>query len=394
MNQHGSIKDITFNRQELSGAFGDLGTDFPLIVAMILAAGLHTPSVLIVFGAMQIFTGLVYRMPMPVQPLKAMATLVISQKIAGDVLLGAGLAIGIVMLILTLTGLLDGLARLIPKAVIRGIQFGLGASLCLLAFREYIPAGGMPGYFLALAAFVIIIFLIGNKKYPASLLVILLGFVYAFAFTIDFATLYDSLGINLPRMNMPSLDNVATGFVLLALPQIPLSLGNSILATKQTGQDFFPERTDLTIKKIGFTYSLMNLVIPFFNGIPSCHGSGGMVGHYAFGGRTGGSVILYGLLFISLGFFFGNGFENIIHVFPLPILGVILLFEGMSLMLLMKDVVSRKREFVITILVGVIAFGLPYGFVISMVVGTILYYSPLQLKTLTGMGENEKNDGA
>jgi hypothetical protein len=89
------IEGIKFNRGELSGAFGDIGTDFPLIVAMILAAGLHSPSVLIIFGSMQVLTGLVYRMPMPVQPLKAMATIVISQKIPGPVLFGGGIAIGI-----------------------------------------------------------------------------------------------------------------------------------------------------------------------------------------------------------------------------------------------------------------------------------------------------------
>src|SRR5713101_6639205 len=94
---------IAFNRNELSGAFGDIGTDFPLVVGMILAAGLDPASVMIVFGAMQVLTGLLYGMPMPVQPLKAMAALVITQKLGGDVLYGGGLAIGIVMLLLSVT---------------------------------------------------------------------------------------------------------------------------------------------------------------------------------------------------------------------------------------------------------------------------------------------------
>lgn len=381
-------KGIHFNKQELSGAFGDMGTDFPLLVAMIIAAGLHTPSVFIVFGAMQIFTGVIYKMPMPVQPLKAMATLVITQKIAGNVLMGAGLAIGVVMLVLSLTGILDKLTKFIPKAVIRGIQMGLGISLCLLSFKEYIPAEGGVGYGLALIAFLVVILLIDNKKYPTSLIVIGVGFIYALLFSIDLNTIFHSVGLNRPKLNIPSYDSVAKGFVLLALPQIPLSLGNSILATKQAASDFFPEKKDVTVRKIGITYSIMNLAVPFFSGVPCCHGSGGMVGHYAFGGRTGGSVIIYGSIYILLGVFFGNNLETIIKVFPLPILGIILLFEGISLILLMKDVVNDKKGFVIAVLVGVLAFGIPYGFVISMVIGTALYYSPLKLSTLKNMGNN------
>ncbi|MCA0444920.1 MAG: putative sulfate/molybdate transporter [Bacteroidetes bacterium] len=384
-----TLPKIRFNRQEFSGAFGDIGTDFPLIVAMIIAAGLHTPSVLIIFGLMQIFTGYFYRMPMPVQPLKAMAALVISQKIAGPVLMGAGLAIGVVMLVLSVTGILDKLTRFIPKAVIRGIQLGLGISLSLLAFKEYIPADHLPGYILAGFSFLIILLFIDKKKVPAALLVILMGMLYAFIFKINFGVLSGSFGINLPVVFIPSIDNIATGFVLLALPQIPLSLGNSIMATKQVSADFFPERTDITVKKIGTTYSLMNLVSPFFSGIPSCHGAGGMVGHYTFGGRTGGSVIIYGLMYVSFGLFFGNGFHEIIKAFPLPVLGVILVVEGLSLIVLVKDVVFDQRGFVIAILCGLMAFGLPYGFAISLIVGTAIWYSPLKLSTLSGIGSGK-----
>ncbi|HMP93653.1 MAG TPA: putative sulfate/molybdate transporter, partial [Phnomibacter sp.] len=372
--------------QELAGAFGDIGTDFPLIIAMILAAGLYAPGVLIVFGLMQVITGLVYRMPMPVQPLKAMATIVITQKIAGPVLLGAGLAIGVVMLVLSLTGALDKLTQLVPKAVIRGIQMGLGISLCALAVKEYVGVDGWPGYLVAFLAFALIVLFMDNKRFPAALLVILLGFIYAFGFKVDANNLYNALGFHLPQIQWPNTQQIWQGFLLLALPQIPLSLGNSILATKQVTTDFFPQRTELTVQKIGLTYSLMNLTVPFLGGIPVCHGAGGMVGHYAFGGRTGGSVVIYGVLYIVLGLFFGNGFAEVIKVFPLPILGTILFFEGLSLILLMKDVLGQGKPFVIAVLVALLAFALPYGFVVALVVGTILYYAPIPLNTLQQLG--------
>jgi xanthine/uracil/vitamin C permease (AzgA family) len=385
------LKGISFNRQEFSGAFGDIGTDFPLIVAMILAADLHAPSILIMFGLMQIMTGLVYKMPMPAQPLKAMATLVIAQQLSGNLLFGAGLAIGVAMLVLSLTGSLDWLAKVIPKVVIRGLQLGLGITLALLAFKQYISADDINGYVLAFLAFVLILWLMGSKKYPAAVVVILLGFAYALFFKLDFTDFSESVGFYLPQWHLPTSDNVLKGFLLLALPQIPLSLGNSVLSTKQVAQDLFPEKKSLTIKKIGITYSLMNLINPFFSGVPTCHGAGGMVGHYTFGGRTGGSVILYGLLYIFLGLLFGENFQVIIQVFPLPVLGVILLFESLALMLLMRDVIQHKKGLVITLMVGVMAAGLPYGFLIAMVVGSVLYYLPLNFDTLGAIGNYRKS---
>jgi Molybdate transporter of MFS superfamily len=364
---------IRFDRNELAGAFGDIGTDLPLIVGMALAAKLDGASVLILFGVMQILTALRYRIPMPVQPLKAMAALVISQKLGGPVLYGAGLAVGVTMLVLSITGLVDWLARVVPKPVIRGIQFGLGIQLASLALKDYIQGDGIRGYWLAGAAFVLTILFLGNRRYPAALFVILLGAIYALAFKLSLPAIAQGVGFNLPQLHIPAWSDIATGFLVLALPQIPLSLGNSVLATRQIAEDIFPEKR-LTVRQISLTYSLMNLINPFFSGVPTCHGSGGMVGHYAFGGRTGGSVIIYGLLFLTLGLFFGAGFDQVVGVFPLPILGVLLLFEGLSLMLLVRDMADAKADLSIVILVGLIANGLPYGYAVGIVIGTALAY--------------------
>src|SRR3989449_2668986 len=308
---------IRFDRNELSGAFGDMGTDVPLIIGVALASHLDGASVLIMFGAMQILTGLAYRMPMPVQPLKAMAAIVIAQQTAPEILYGAGIAIGLTMLILASSGALTWLARVVPKSVVRGIQFGLGLQLASISLQNYVRAESMTGYLLAGLAFVIV--------------------------------------------------------VLLALPQIPLSLGNSVLATRQLAHDLFPER-NLSIRKIGVTYAAMNLISPWLGGIPTCHGSGGMAGHYAFGGRTGGSVIIYGLIFVALGLLFGSGFDHIARAFPLPILGVLLLFEALSLVWLIRDTADSRLDFPIAALVGLIAAGLPYGYLVGMVAGTILVW--------------------
>lgn len=365
--------EIRFDRNELAGAFGDIGTDLPLIVGMIIAAKLDSASVLVLFGAMQILTALRYRMPMPVQPLKAVAALVITQKLSGGLLYGGGLAIGLLMLALTLTGSVNWLARVVPKAVVRGIQFGLGLQLTTLALREYVQAEGARGYALAALAFVIILVLIENRRYPAGLFVVAIGAAYAVAFKVNAGVIAQGIGVRLPHLHQPTSRDLLTGLVVLALPQISLSLGNSVLATQQIARDLFPQRR-IGVRGIGFTYSLMNLINPFFSGIPTCHGSGGMMGHYAFGARTGGSVVLYGLLYLILGLFFSGSFGQIVQVFPLPILGVLLLIEGMRMMLLIRDTLDVKAESSIAVLVGLLAIGVPYGYLVGLVVGTTLFY--------------------
>ncbi|MEO5803455.1 MAG: putative sulfate/molybdate transporter [Verrucomicrobiota bacterium] len=370
------LESFRFDRNEFAGAFGDIGTDLPLVVGMILAAGLDSASVLVIYGALQVLSGLTYRLPMPVQPLKAVAVIVIAQsaaqKITPEILYGGGLAIGLTMLFLTTTGLVNWLGRVIPKTVVRGIQFGLGLQLASLALKDYMQREGVPGYWLAAIAFVVSLLLYGNRKYPAALLILLLGTIYSIvSLKLNLYSASQQIGFHLPHLRAVDSHSIWIGFLLLALPQVPLSIGNSILAARQTSLDLFPNRAP-SLRKISFTYSLMNLINPFLGGVPTCHGSGGMAGHYAFGARTGGSVIIYGALYLTIGFFFTSGFKNVIQVFPMPILGVILLFEGLALMLLIRDTMDSKSNFFLVLLVGLMASGLPYGYLIALVVGTIL----------------------
>ena len=362
---------IKFNRNELAGAFGDIGTDLPLITGMILINNLSPSSTLIMFGLMQIASGCIYGIPIAVQPLKAMATLMLAQKYDKSLLYGAGLSVGIIMLFLSITGLLDKLAHIISKSIVRGIQLGLGLTLVSLSMTKYIHSEGVPGYVLAGISFLIVFFLLDNKKYPPALIVILIGLIYAVIFHFNVKHLDPGFGVQLPTINQPSLHSILIGFLLLGLPQIPLSLGNSILATKQTIIDYFPEK-NISAKKIGLTYSLMNLINPFLSGIPTCHGAGGVTGHYTFGARTGGSLIIYGSLYLITGLFFGKGFNNLVHIFPLPVLGVILFFEGIFLMALIKDIMDSKRNILIALIVGSACFSLPYGYLIGILIGFFL----------------------
>jgi len=361
-----------FDRRELAGAFGDLGTDFPLLVGLTLACGLDGASVFAVAGALQIANAAIYRMPMPVEPLKAMAAIAIAQKLPAGVIAGAGLTIGAAMLALTATGLLEALARAVPKTVVRGVQCGLGLQLASLAAREFLPAGGAAGWALAALAAVVVIVLLGHERVPPALIVVGLGLIYALGSGLDARALAGGLGVRVPVFALPTAADAARGFVLLALPQIPLSLANSVLATRQVSVDLFPDRAP-TVRAIGFTYAAMNLIAPLFGGVPACHGSGGLAGHYAFGARTGGSVLMYGALFVVLGVFFGGAFGEVVRAFPKPMLGVLLGFEGLGMLGLIRDQAGDRRDFALVLLLGLVAAFTPYGYLTAMAAGTVLH---------------------
>ena len=363
---------LKFDRNELAGSFGDIGTDLPLIIGIILASGLNPVSVLVIYGLLQIMTGCIYGIPMPVQPLKAMAVIVITQKLGGNVLCGAGLAIGGLMLVFSLSGLINVIARVVPVCVVRGIQLGLGLQLATLALKDYVPVDGLTGYGIAFVSFIIIICLLGNRKYPPAIFVIVLGILYALFYKLNLAHLSQGIGLQFPEFHVPVWSDILTGFLILTLPQLPLSIGNSILATQQTARDLFPERPPLTIRKIGLTYSIMNLIAPFFGGIPVCHGAGGMAGHYTFGARTGGAIVIYGSMYLIAGLFLGDVFTDVVNIFPKPMLGVILFFEAVALMKLCFGTAFSKQQIMIVLIVGLMAVCLPYGYLVGMIVGTIL----------------------
>lgn len=263
--------------------------------------------------------------------------------------------------------------RAVPKVVVRGIQLGLGLQLAQLALKDYVPADSRAGFVLAGISFVIIVALLGNRRFPPAAFVILLGVGYGLLFKAHPADLAQSFGLTFPHVHVPTKHDILSGLVILAIPQPPLSLGNSILATQQVAEDLYPGRS-FSVRQISTTYSLMNLVNPFFGEVPTCHGSGGLVGHYTFGARTGGLVVIYGTMYLALGLFLSRGFSTVIGLFPIPVLGVILLFEGLNLIGLIRDVAASKGEFLLVILTGLLCVGLPYGYVVGLVIGTLLAY--------------------
>ena len=122
------------------------------------------------------------------------------------------------------------------------------------------------------------------------------------------------------------------GLLFLALPQLPLTLGNAIIAIREENNRLFPDRP-VTEKGVATSTGLMNLASSTVGGVPMCHGAGGMAGHVAFGARTGGALIILGSLLLVLAVFFSGAIDTLFRLFPDAILGVILFLAGAQLAL-------------------------------------------------------------
>ena len=129
------IKSFEFNLRELSGAMGDMGTLLPLAVGYFAVCGLNPAGLLVMMGLANIATGLVYALPMPIEPMKVLAVVAIAQHWSPSMVYASGFAMGIVWLLLAVTGIMNWVARVTPHAVIRGIQVSLGIMMALEALK-------------------------------------------------------------------------------------------------------------------------------------------------------------------------------------------------------------------------------------------------------------------
>jgi len=59
---------FAFNLRELAGSMGDFGTLFPLAIGYIAVNGMNPAGLFIMLGLTNIALGLIYHLPMPLQP--------------------------------------------------------------------------------------------------------------------------------------------------------------------------------------------------------------------------------------------------------------------------------------------------------------------------------------
>lgn len=357
----GATPAFAFDRSELAGSLGDVGILFPIALALIRLNGLNPTSVFLSAGLLYIGAGLYYRLPLPVQPLKAVSAIAIALSLAPSAIAAAGLMMGVLLLLLGVTDLASTLARFFTKPIIRGIQLGIGIILVRTAVNLMgKPWGGVPqsanhvaatawtGYLIGVGSFVLILALTGNRRFPASLVVLSCGALVGLALTPTPWPPF-SLGPVWPALALPPSHDFALALTALVIPQIPLTFGNAIVATADLARTYFGERGErVTPSRLAGGMGLANLFAGLVAGLPVCHGSGGFTAHYKFGARTGGAPIMVGLSCCLLGVVFGATAIWIISVIPLAVFGAFLLFVGLEHCLLIADLKGRE-EFLVAL---------------------------------------------
>lgn len=356
------LGDFEFSLRELAGSMGDFGTLFPLAIGYIAICGMNPAGLLIMMGLTNVATGLVYRLPMPLQPKKAIAATAIAQRWPTSLIYACGFGTGLIWLVLGTTGLVRKLARVTPKGVTRGIQLALGIMLAIQGFKLI-----STWWLLGILSVIIVLILRENRYAPAAIVLIVLGIVLV-ALRGQLLEVVD-IGITLPPFTAFTPQQVWRSLVLVGFAQIFLTFTNAIIATTSLIGHYWPEKR-VTEEKLALNMGLMNVVAPFFGGMPMCHGAGGLAGQYYFGARTGGTNIIEGLIEISLGLWFSKSIANLFIAFPSSIIGAMMLLVGIELAKFAADL--REREFLI---MGVTtAVSLASNMAIGFATGVGAYY--------------------
>jgi predicted benzoate:H+ symporter BenE len=341
-----------FDRMEWAGAFGDLGTLIPFVVAYIGMVGMDPHGILFAFGVSLIICGFYYRTPMPVQPMKAAGAVAVTQAaqtavITPAAVVGAGLATGAIWLVLGLTGTARRLAALVPRFVVIGIILGLGMAFMIEGVRMMAT-----GWLISTLGLLGTLLLLTNRSVPAMFLLLVFG---AACGVIADPAVLERLGAATVELRPPAFalseltwKDFLLGLVFLALPQLPLTLGNAIMATAEENNRVFPDRP-VSENRLSTSTGLLNLFGSSVGGIPMCHGAGGMAGHVAFGARTGGATIILGVVLLLLALFLSGSVQTLFGLFPRAVLGVILFLTGAQLALGACDFSRNKGERFITL---------------------------------------------
>ncbi|MBU1262673.1 putative sulfate/molybdate transporter [bacterium] len=323
------MQKIKFAQREFMGAFGDLGTLIPIFISLVAINGLNGQVVLLSVGLCYLTCGFYYQVPIPVQPLKAMAAIAIATGLQPSVLSAGGILIGVILLFLATSGLINQLNRIFSRPIIRGIQLGVGLLL--------------------IKASLVLIF-VGQK---------------------GIGSFPEMGGL---ALSIPNLDDFTSAFFLLVIPQLPLTLGNSIVATCDVARRYFPDKAErVTAYSLSFGLGITNILSGLMSSMPVCHGSGGVTAHYSFGARTGTAPIIMGSLCLVLGLIFAGQAINITKLIPYPILGIMLGYIGLKHIMLVAD--FRGKELFTASGIGIVSL-ISGNLAIGYLTGMAVWYFP------------------
>lgn len=382
----GHFRGMLFTRLEFSGSLGDLGTLLPLGIAMIVVNGLHAHSVMVMIGLVYLLAGSYFRVPISVEPMKVIGAVSIAMGLSPVQISSAALWMGIFTLLLGATGLVHWIGKHTPACTIRGVQLAGGVALMVRAVDFIVkkdpnlPAleiGGVHvGLVLGIAGILATFFLLNNRKVPAAVLVVGGGLLAGLVLGKPLRLADLAPGFYPPQFfpyGIPGWEDFFYVIPVLVIPQIPMTIGNAIFSSSDMLRKYYDERAGrATYGAVANSQGIADVVSFFVGGLPMCHGAGGIACHYVFGARTNGSNLMIGAIFIALGLFFGHNALTILNLLPRSILGVLLLFAGAQLALMIVDLKEKKDLFVA---VAMLAVSLALNLGVAFLCGVLLAYA-------------------
>jgi len=371
-----------FDRMEVAGSLGDLGTLLPLAIGMILLNNLHATNVFFLIGIFYILAGHYFGVPVAVQPMKVIGAYAIATGLTPTQIVSSSLWMGIFILFLGITGLIQLIGKYTPKSTVRGVQLGVGVVLMIkglhliiepdpnLAIQALGPVS--MSVILGTAGLVLTFLLLDSKKLPAALVLVFIGIVLGIFIGKPINAASFNWSIHLPNplpYGWPSVDDFIWVLPILVLPQIPMTIGNAIISNTDITHEYFSDRAKrVTYRSVANSQGLADIVSFFFGGIPMCHGAGGLAAHYRFGARTAGSNAIIGGMFVLLALVFGENIVAVLRLLPFSLLGVLLVFAGLQLALMIQDLRDRKDLFVALLMLGIaLATNLGVAFIAGII---------------------------
>jgi MFS superfamily sulfate permease-like transporter len=308
--------------------------------------------------------------------MKAIAAVALTEGLDVSQIVAAGAIVSASVLLLGVTGLIDVVNRWVPKSTVRGIQLAVGLALLIKGVDMVAGSRGwltLDGPLPAIAAAVVVLALARSRTIPAALVLVCGGFAAA---VLAHPSVLSALSGGFWRPHLLAFDHasLASGALRAALPQVPLTTLNSVVAVCALSVDLFPDRPARP-RPVSISVGLMNLVGAPFGAMPMCHGAGGLAGQYRFGARTSGSILFLGAVKVAVAVVFGASARGLCQAFPSGILGVMLAFSGVDLALVARDQTRRTDALVALVTAGVslalanVAIGFAVGLLVGLALG-------------------------
>jgi MFS superfamily sulfate permease-like transporter len=343
---------------EAAGAVADLGVLVPLAAALILVNGLDAGAVLLCAGLLYLGAGLWFQVPFPVQPLKALAAIAVAEGLHPGVIHAAGLEMGLLLLLISLGGLANAVARIFTKPVIRSLQLGVGILLGVAAWKlvakppdvfSGVPSTPWP-MLLAAASLFGVWWAARDRRYWAAVAILVVGI----AVTVVAAhPSLDGPSFHVPSIGLPPVAAFGTAFWLLVIPQFALTFGNAVVAVNDLAHEYFGQAARrVSPSRICISDGLGNVVSGLLGGMPMCHGAGGLTAHVKLGARTAGMNLLLGGTLVAVGLLFGLQVPVLLGLLPVWALAGFLAYAGLRHASLVRDL--RGASLAIALSCGVL----------------------------------------